>query len=352
MSLQELQESQFAKYSLSFDLTKTSVLETRLFSYGKIDGSARVTRVRTADHLEASESRTLYIAVAACAVLAYAWLFLGSMRRRMSTAKLMGIHLGFIALLTTVAGSLILFDGKFGADAALWLAVVIFAGALLLLLYRSLPPELYRLMMLADAVTSVLALILLIGLRPGWNGAGCLILAACASKTALAVVGLSHSLGRRQVRVIALIGLYTFGSLWYWYNEYPLSGDQWSYLLETVSIVRHGSINTLEALQHGDHREFARDLPTSIFLNDSLTLQGRSGYPTRDLGLPIFLTPAYALGRATLARLEMAVAAVLLTAMLFKLLITCGFRSGVAAFSCAAIVFSLPILHFSQVFLS
>jgi hypothetical protein len=51
-----------------------------------------------------------------------------------------------------------------------------------------------------------------------------------------------------------------------------------------------------------------------------------------------------------MARLGMAIGAILLMTVLFKLLIECGFSNGVTAFSCAAVMFSLPILHFSQVF--
>ena len=203
----------------------------------------------------------------------------------------------------------------------------------------------------ADGVASFLALALLIGLRPDWTGVGCIVLAVCASKTALALVGLYLSSGCKQTRLMAVIGLYTFGSLWYWYNQYPLSGDQWSYLLETVSVLRHGSINTFEALRHGDHREFARDLPVSVFLNDALTLNGRPGYPSRDLGLPLFLTPAYALGRVNPQSARDGVTAILSTVvLLFKVLTDSGFSRGVSVFSCAAVMFSLPILHFSSVF--
>ena len=156
--LQEIPNSEFATYSCPFDLVTTSVVETRLFSYGKVDGLARVVRVRTANTFTHVDNYIGYIAVTVCALLAYSWMVIATFRQRIFPVRLLlGVHLGFASAVTAVAGSLVN-DGQFGQAATLWLMIVLFAGTLLLVLYRSLPPQVFRMIVVADGVASFLAL--------------------------------------------------------------------------------------------------------------------------------------------------------------------------------------------------
>ena len=141
--LQEIPNSEFATLSCPFDLVTTSpVVETRLFSYGKVDGLARVVRVRTATTFTHVDNYIGYIAVTVCALLAYSWMVVAKTSRQRIFPVVLGVRLRLRVFLHCCGGepgSTMVDSVKlplFGSCICL-VAPVLFCW----LLYRSLPPQ-------------------------------------------------------------------------------------------------------------------------------------------------------------------------------------------------------------------
>ena len=93
-----------------------------------------------------------------------------------------------------------------------------------------------------------------------------------------------------------VISAYVFMGLFLWYEQYPVAGDQGTYLTETAAVVSHHTFNTLPVLESGEFRTFAPYVPVDLLREDTLTVDGRPGYPARDLGIPLLSIPGFLSG--------------------------------------------------------
>jgi hypothetical protein len=181
-----------------------------------------------------------------------------------------------------------------------------------------------------------------------WLSFSSVALALWAAETCLAVAMFAQDSGRRRPNRSLKIAAYVFLSLFLWYEQYPVSGDQGSYMTETAALARHRTTNILEVLASGEFRAFAPYVNATGLRTDTLAVDGVPGYPARDLGISLLSIPGYLSGGLKGARIEMEILAVILAVLVFPLVQLSGARHGVGVFAWAATCFSLPLLHYSS----
>jgi hypothetical protein len=173
---------------------------------------------------------------------------------------------------------------------------------------------------------------------------------AWLSKTAIALFLIAHSGKRRCTLAATAVAVYVFGGGLLWYHHYSLSGDQTSYLIETVSLLRHRSVNTSAVIESGEYREFEPSADKRLLTVDTVPVRGVNGFPARDFGVSLYALPGYILAKLDGARLTVALAAILMAAMVFRLVEKLGVSSGAGVLAWAGTCFSLPVLHYSSMF--
>jgi hypothetical protein len=127
---------------------------------------------------------------------------------------------------------------------------------------------------------------------------------------------LSRSLSlksRAQILILSLI--ITLLPVPYVLANWTLAGDEPHYLLDAHSLVRDGDLDLANNYANGDYRAFY-DFPLNPHLR--IGADGRS-YLSHDLGLPILITPAYALGGRAGVIIFLAIIAALIGANIYAL---------------------------------
>lgn len=248
------------------------------------------------------------------------------------------------------AGSLPPLDGSWLLPPSVWIVALLLGGGLILWLVQRLNGARDPFFGIADALSdgTIIAVLIWNLLQLNFFSLAAVAVAAWMCKLALMVFALARGRRDRALWAAITVSGYAFVGLLPLYHHYSTSGDQTSYLVETLSLIRHKRINTWEVLESGEYREFAPSADKRSLEIDTITLGRVSGYPARDLGISIFALPGYLLAKVDGARLGMELVAVTLSGVIFVLVCKLGVRWDACVLAWAATCFSFPILHFSS----
>ena len=248
------------------------------------------------------------------------------------------------------AGALSPLDGSWLLPPYLWIVVLLIGAWLILLLVQWLSGTRDQLIEIAGALSDAIIIAVLIWSMPRLNFFSLAAIAVSAWMFKLALMVFALIRGRKDRALLAAIAIsaYAFVAPLLWLHHYPTSGDETSYLVETLSLLRHRKINTWQVLQSGEYREFAPSADRLSLEIDSLTVGAVPGFPARDLGPSVFALPGYFLGGLDGARLGMEIVAVMLAGIVFALLRNLGVRWDACVLAWAGTCFSLPIFYYSS----
>jgi uncharacterized membrane protein len=233
---------------------------------------------------------------------------------------------------------------------ALWISALLSVGGLMLAAIHRITKQPDSLAVVADVVSDAIVVAAILCTWPQLNLFAVAALAAAAwiCKLALMAFSLARAQQGRIVRAAVLIAAYAYVGLLPWHHFYVPSGDQPSYLVETLSLIRHGTVNTWQVIENEEYREFAPSVPKSSLEIDTLKVNGVSGFPARDLGVSLFSIPGYLLAKLDGAKLGMEIAAVLLAITVFTMVRQLAVDPVAATLAWVAVCFSVPMLHFSS----
>ena len=181
-----------------------------------------------------------------------------------------------------------------------------------------------------------------------WSSFSAMVLALWAAETCVALFFFARSSRMATPARIGAIAAYVFFGLMFWYEQYPVTGDQGSYMIAAAALADHHTFNVLPVISSGEFRAIAPYTSADLFLDDTFTVNGTPGFPARDLGVSILAIPGYLTRGLAGARVEMEAVAVILAVLLYKLVEGVGASRSATVFVWAATGFSLPVLHYSS----
>lgn len=220
-------------------------------------------------------------------------------RRRRKTGYLPAFVLAKIcfvisaAVLTIAAehsGFLTPLNGTWLLPPSLWVAALLAGAGLILLVVQRLTGAREPLIGVADILSDGIVIAILIWTMPRFSFFSLAAAAVAAWICKLALMLFTLALGRRDRALLAAmtVAVYGFAGLLPWYHHYSTSGDETSYLAETLSLLHHKKINTWQVLESGEYRDFAPSADKRSLEADTIAVNGIRGFPARDFGVSIF----------------------------------------------------------------
>jgi hypothetical protein len=347
--------------ALAFTVTTRSNVETRVFNYGSADLSLGEVSVWPQTYRAPDEARAIAWIGSLVGILVLAGLWLGfrgprapKLRR---TAGLISVC--YFSVLSGWVVNILISTSPDGIGAPIsdpllpvifWIPALLLGG-LAINAFLHDPSHVQMPFLLAGQIACGPAVLLALGLASwsaNWTSLSSVALALWAAEIWLALALFSQDSCKLSPTRSWAIAAYVFVGLFLWYEQYPLSGDQGSYLTETAALASHQTSNVLPVLDSGEFRAFAPYTSVAALRGDTVSVDGVSGYPARDLGLSALSVPGYLLGGLKGARIEMEILAAILAGLVFELVQRTGVRHSVAVFAWAVTCFSLPLLHYSS----
>ncbi|MGA3041053.1 MAG: hypothetical protein ABSF54_09740 [Bryobacteraceae bacterium] len=342
--------------AIDFDVSARSVVETRIFHYGSTALSIGEIRVWPHTHTAPGIARTIAWTGSLTGVLILAGLWLAAPKLRRIASLVSGIYfsalaLGIVTIIVRAAQDEIRAPvSEPLLPVVLWIPALLLGGLALSALLRG-PSHAAAPALLAGQMACGPAVVLALGWiswNVTWLSISAIALALWAAEICLALALFAQDFRKGRPARIRAIAAYVFVGLFLWYEQYPVSGDQGSYLTETAALAGHRTFNVLPVLASGEFRSFAPYTSADALHADTLVVDGVPGYPARDPGVSLLSIPGYLLGRLKGARIQMELLAIVLAVLVFELLRRSGVRHSVAVFAWAATCFSLPLLHYSS----
>ena len=350
--------------AIAFNVSAGSVVETRIFHYGSTWLSIGDVRIWPHTHTGPGEARAIaWIgSVVGILVLSGFWT-----RFRGPAAAKLQRTVGLVSTIyfSVLAGWVVNFLVRASPDdmrapmsqpllpVVFWLPALLLGGLAINAFLRD-PSHAYVHALLAGQLACGPAVVLALAWASwsiNWLFFSSVALALWAAETCLALALFAQDSGKCRPARIWAIAAYVFLGLFLWYEQYPVTGDQGSYLTETAALARHRTFNVLPVLASGESRAFAPYTSVDVLRADTLAVNGVPGYPARDIGASLLCIPGYLSGGLKGARIEMEILAVILAVLLLDLVRRSGVRHSVAVFAWAATCFSLPLLHYSSLIL-
>jgi hypothetical protein len=339
---------------LAFRLPVTSDIETRVFYTGAADLWVDGVRIWP-------EQRSASVPVVAI-LLAFVGgplLVIAAIRRARKSSYWLTLILAKICFLISAAilitaaercGTAVPLNGNWLLPPTLWILGPLGGGAVILFALQRLTGVFDSVIWVADTLGDALVVALVAWTIPQFSifALAAIAVATWMCKLALMVFVLARSRRNWALPAAIAVATFTFVGVLPWYHHYSTSGDQTSYLVETLSLLHHKRVNTWEVIESGEYREFAPSTDRHLLEIDTITVGGVPGFPARDFGVPVLSLPGYLFGKADGARLTMELAAVLLAGVVFSLIARLGLRWDASVLAWAAVCFSVPMLHFSS----
>ena len=148
--------------------------------------------------------------------------------------------------------------------------------------------------LLAGQTACGLAVLLALGLSSwdvSWTSISSIALALWAAETCLALLRRLPSLHLRPTSKRGDCGVLLVGL--FWYEQYPVSGDQGTYLTETAALVSGAQSTFCLCSRRVISVPMLQIASAEALLRETISVDGVAATRARDLGVPILSIPGY-----------------------------------------------------------